>query len=1170
MENKSSAPHGNEDSPAAIMEDIREEIGKGMGIAPFVGSGMSARSGIPSGNDYRRYLFQCLKDAFDGSWDPSTPWPRFRPQSSDMSVEDEALSWVRSKVSAIGDEGNEKDSALWQALGATADWRLTLNLLSRLRKDSSNRLGLRDSDPTIIDSFFVNLTRGKLPNSAHLLLAHLADILRIKVILTTNFDDLIESAFSHFDMPITAFDVHYLAGLPDPRLVRAQRSVVKINGGRYGLRADLTLDREPHQMDREFFWEYLRYHDEGRGERSQDYATDGEFTPPSSRQLLGSPQRHLLVMGLSCRETRSVNLIKTARQKVKVYWLCHTEEEKASVLSAFEDAHNSKPEHLFVAVVPDLSLFLLSLYQHLFHHLPPAGVPYAGHWPIPAPPLDPIVAGRECEIDELAAAIRSKKKGVVLIHGGRGVTSVAAAAFEKVRDRKHCVWIELDDQRGSGVELRGRDVGQMILETAASAAGVRNELPRTSDGASKEPLDCQLQRLGALVPRGVVAFLNLRRVPSDISWAERELVPLLRELSPHLRVALLVRDEDRRVLGSALHDDYQSAAIHGHAFRQSARASVEEVLKAPFWVNSDEAKLFLLGLSFFRSVVYPSALHTPAVAGKWENECEWPQGHDESRGEPTDHDACRASWVKHWLASLRTSHVVRGGTGQPVFIHDDVRVAIQQSLLASYSDPKGLLRVARLRQGIADWYTTLFSSSQDANAGIEAIEHRLACLKAAHDVNEPKLLRRAQYFAITSQREIRILLERIKTTTQNRPKPLKIADPAAWVSKQLASFPAENSTSREIQLSTRTTHATARLDETIKAEMNARRFDSAHQRICDGLAETAKEAGLEADVAQELAVLRAKPSMSGHLGSVATDAKPFNEAARQVAWTLGPVSDEALTLFHRFQLLRLYQAEIARRLDELEGSRPRKIEYGRQLLLKHAEGLYRATLDLTRYCKDDATSRKFGGYVRANASIALARQCRYQEARRKHSEAYSCLSGSGSTSALAFATVDLRRAETFLIQFDPCKGNELERFGYLYNAVASIERAAYKTRGIHVTPFWLSWLYELEMTVCVTLAKNQRMCRKIAKSRDIISVEDWFRTAFENAYLVVDNDAYRCGRYIQLAAQFRDELGPRGYLEEGIRNCHSKLSSVLASATDLDEHVRAYCNIVSAGAQYSS
>ena len=142
----------------------------------------------------------------------------------------------------------------------------------------------------MIDSFFVHFTEEKRPNTAHMLLAHLADVLRIKVILTTNFDSLIELAFQRFDMPVATFDVHYKAVLPDARLVRATRSIVKLHGGRYGLRADLSLDTSPEQNDVENFLAYLS-------------AYDGTGRQPAKHQ------RDLLVMGISGQERRTVNLI---------------------------------------------------------------------------------------------------------------------------------------------------------------------------------------------------------------------------------------------------------------------------------------------------------------------------------------------------------------------------------------------------------------------------------------------------------------------------------------------------------------------------------------------------------------------------------------------------------------------------------------------------------------------------------------------------------------------------------------------------------------------------------------------------------------------------------------------------------------------------------------------
>ncbi len=302
-----------------VIEAIKSDIDKGLGIVPVVGGGMSVPSGIPAGEDYRAYLFHCLTRVFDSDerWDPgSFRWPQFSTVPTRDDLDSAMWEWAterirESKTSNDIDAGTSE--TMLQAMGAVRDWRATLDLLSRIEfvyeygegRRPLRGMRLKESDPRIIDSFFVNLTKGKRPNTAHMLLAHLADVLRVKVILTTNFDELIESAFQRFDMPVATFDVHYDAGFPDARSVRAHRSVVKINGGRYGLRADFTLDKLPSPTDVANFTAYLSL-----------FAADAPVQ---------EHQRNLMVIGVSGRERRTIALMCEALirlPRLRVYWLC--------------------------------------------------------------------------------------------------------------------------------------------------------------------------------------------------------------------------------------------------------------------------------------------------------------------------------------------------------------------------------------------------------------------------------------------------------------------------------------------------------------------------------------------------------------------------------------------------------------------------------------------------------------------------------------------------------------------------------------------------------------------------------------------------------------------------------------------------------------------------------
>ena len=133
------------------------------------------------------------------------------------------------------EETREEAGVRLIAIGAMANWQSALDFLTRVLRSDQGQLTLTPADSRVRDSFFTHLTRGHEPNAADLMLAHLAYPLRIQTVLTTNFDDLLEQAFARLQFPLTTFDVHEQAALPDAGLVLVQPSIVKLHGARFGL-----------------------------------------------------------------------------------------------------------------------------------------------------------------------------------------------------------------------------------------------------------------------------------------------------------------------------------------------------------------------------------------------------------------------------------------------------------------------------------------------------------------------------------------------------------------------------------------------------------------------------------------------------------------------------------------------------------------------------------------------------------------------------------------------------------------------------------------------------------------------------------------------------------------------------------------------------------------------
>ena len=330
---------------------IREEIETGKGIVPLLGAGLSATAGIPTRPELMAYLKLCVAMALGLGRFRECQWSPWRPQSGlwptmqgDWQKNGEqgtdVLKRIVTTMSSMPKEADEKmyrfRELCQEAYGSLADWRLALQFLARLRlaEDSPNpassshdgrgnflavlkehakwaydAIALSDVDEHVIDSFFNHIVAWKTPSMGHNMVANLVAPLRIRVILSLNFDDLLEQAVRSFGSQLSLFAVHYEAGLPPWSLLGKQVALVKLHGGRYGLRADFSLDKAPTERDRRHFRSYLL---------GRDLSEDSESA--SEKSMKASAARyHLLVAGVSGQDipTRSAIRLRCEFQRDK-------------------------------------------------------------------------------------------------------------------------------------------------------------------------------------------------------------------------------------------------------------------------------------------------------------------------------------------------------------------------------------------------------------------------------------------------------------------------------------------------------------------------------------------------------------------------------------------------------------------------------------------------------------------------------------------------------------------------------------------------------------------------------------------------------------------------------------------------------------------------------------
>ena len=245
----------------------------------------------------------------------------------------------------------------------------------------------------MIDACFREVMRHKRPVLSHKMLAAVAALLRIDLILTTNFDDLIEQAFEAARNPLVVFDVHLADRLPQRNVVGQASSIVKLHGSQQSLRADYSLDDLPAGEDELTFHEYLA----GRSLRGKAVRVEERF----------KARKHQLVMGVGGSEPRTMRFLESALRNsddLKVFWVCHSDGQYAAINVLSERVGNAKAR-ICVLRNTEVGLLLLHAFQMIRKTLPVSGTLFSSSTRLPLPPLPP----RELSLKEKEKDDKDKK-----------------------------------------------------------------------------------------------------------------------------------------------------------------------------------------------------------------------------------------------------------------------------------------------------------------------------------------------------------------------------------------------------------------------------------------------------------------------------------------------------------------------------------------------------------------------------------------------------------------------------------------------------------------------------------------------------------------------------------------------------------------------------------------
>ena len=780
-----------------FITDVETELKKGYGLVPFIGAGLSAPSGAPLVWEIKSYLERCIGLALGVEepgmrpWNPRTDqWPPFidRERSSQINW------WLRVRDEFERrrdlDEWDLEVPVFQEALGAMAEWRTALLFLSRfMREKRASGHGVGDvivmdaPDQEVIDSCIREVMKGKQPTLGHRMLANLEGLLRLDIILTTNFDDLLEKAFADAGHPLTLFDIHLNSSLPSASALSNQRSIVKLHGHRHSLRADYSLDALPSEADRGRFLEYL-LSAEGR-----------QFM--SERRLKGEDaerlpfQNHLLVMGFSAAEHRTRSFIEHAwlhlNSHFRVFWLCHTEKDVKSV-SYFtryfiEKTRSSNDKGGFsqdwrgsrVLRYQYLGLLFLQLFQSIRRGLPNSGMIFPSISRLTVPPMKPELeaeanprAARHS--DELRERIRVRLSSfrrpgfelhklivVTSLPEARGVTAVCAEVFDEFQDGGDiCLWIDMNDISSTD------DLFEQLLDAAYYRLGIENWMPVY---VANDPRirAAEIRRLAQSKNGHWVIFLNGRETPGanvtefsedearkrpnnwldikrtevaseanskDYSRCQECFFELLTELcgppSHTISVVFLCRqaDADDPPVIKALRENEM---IDRPERLESAYVSMtenESIVGAIRWTNNEPPKRrFLYALCLMQRV--------RLLATVWSDAVLLPD-----HGEATYNTAFP---VLAWIDELESKGLIRRKPGGFIWMHAQARNRLRHMLSDpaarekfitanpntndSFKDWNTEADEAEIHYRLAQWYRRVLSSSNSPAALFEAVYH---------------------------------------------------------------------------------------------------------------------------------------------------------------------------------------------------------------------------------------------------------------------------------------------------------------------------------------------------------------------------------------------------------------------------------------------------------------
>lgn len=272
------------------LEAIKEAKDKGRPVILLCGSGVSVDAGFPVTahlSEYlvRFYLWLKKQGVSPASYLRDHPWPSRHHLNSVLWSQfpqidrfRKALYQARLDINreAMLDELRHFAPTASSAIEKLAEIKLAEFKLDKefenVKTAVNDKLGavhenigyrsllnfICDRDGNLIDSFFDHFSRRRRPSTTHQFVSYIANLLDIRLILTTNFDTFIDSSLRDERLECSLYEITRNSPIPSARLIRNQPlALVKLHGGAYGLRTGLDLDDRLSSGARAEYREYF-------------------------------------------------------------------------------------------------------------------------------------------------------------------------------------------------------------------------------------------------------------------------------------------------------------------------------------------------------------------------------------------------------------------------------------------------------------------------------------------------------------------------------------------------------------------------------------------------------------------------------------------------------------------------------------------------------------------------------------------------------------------------------------------------------------------------------------------------------------------------------------------------------------------------------------------------